>query len=145
MSRQPIGKGDRVTIILNPAFPKEKVILKYFEKSLNRSADIKEILYNHAIRNRSSNNDNQIINDCTINDNSIIKECSINDNLMVNELSKNDNKITNQLTTDNNNCNNDFSINLDNIKDEVIKVEHDPEEEAKQANNNALDFLKKGF
>jgi hypothetical protein len=34
---------------------------------------------------------------------------------------------------------------LDNIKDEVIKVEHDPEEEAKQANNNALDFLKKGF
>ncbi len=145
MSRQPIGKGDRVTIILNPAFPKERVILNYFSKSLNRSADIKEILYNFVIGNQLSINNKSIVDDCTINDNSIIKECSMNDNSMVNKLSNNDNKIINESPIDNNNFNSDFSINLDNIEDEVIKVEYDPEEEVKAANNNALDFLKSGF
>lgn len=145
MSRQPIGKGDRVTIILNSTFPKERVILNYLSKSSNKSADIKDILYNFAIGNQLSINDKLITNDCTINDNSIIKEYTMNDNLMINHLSKNDNKIINDLPSNDKTISNDFNINLDNIKDEEIEVEHDQEEEIKKADNNALDFIKNGF
>lgn len=146
MSRQPIGKGERVTIILNSAFPKERVILDYLNKSFNKSADIKEILYNFAINNQLSTNDKLISNDYTINDNSIIKECLMNDNLMINNLPKNDNNnCTYNNVEKNKNTSNDFSINLDNIEDEEIQIENDPEEEIKQANTNALDFLNNGF
>lgn len=141
MSRQPIGKGERVTIILNPAFPKERVVLDYLSKSLNRSAEIKEILYKYVIGNQLSINNNSIINDYKINDNSIINKCSMNYNSMINKTSNNDNKITNELLLDKRNSNNDFNINLDNIDDKVVKVEYNPEEEVKAANNNALDFL----
>lgn len=146
MSRQPIGKGERVTIILNPAFPKERLILDYFNRSLNRSADIKEILYNYVIGNQLSINTQSITNDCIINDNSIINEYTMNDNSMVKDLSNNDNLIINNLPkNDNDNMNNDFNINLENIEDEEIEVEHDPKEEIREANNNALDFIKNGF
>jgi hypothetical protein len=64
---------------------------------------------------------------------------------MISNLSKNDNKIINELPVDKSSSNNDFSINLDDIEDKVIKVGHNPEVQIKQANNNALDFLKIGF
>jgi hypothetical protein len=139
MSRQPIGKGERVTIILNPAFPKERVILNYLSKSSNKSADIKEILYKFAIGNQLSINDKSIINDCTINDNSITKEYTMNDNSIVNQLSKDDNSTYINVEK---NSSNDFNINLEDIEDEVIKVENNQKDEIKQANSNALDFLK---
>lgn len=146
MSRQPIGKGERVTFILNPAFPKERLILDYFSKSFNKGGDIKEILYDFVIKKQLSNKFNSISNDCSINDNSIIKQYSMNDNSMVNDLSKNDNKIINELLMNNNTIeNNDFNINLDSIEDKEIRMEHDLEEEVKRANSNALDFLNSNF
>lgn len=144
MSRQPIGKGDRVTIILNPAFPKERLILSYLNKSLNKSADIKEILYNFAIGNQLSMNDNLITHHCVMNDNSITKEYTMNDNSMVNDLSKNDNNVHVNVEKNKNSSNN-FNINLDNIEDKEIQIELNQDEEIKQANNNALDFLNNGF
>lgn len=142
MSRQPIGKGERVTIILNPAFPKERVILNALSKSSNKSGDIKELLYNYLIGNQLSNNYQTITNDCIINNNSIIKECTMNDNSLVNDLSNNGDNTTYINVEKNQNASNAFNINLDDIEDKEIKVKHNPDDEIKQANNNALDFLK---
>ena|SRR5471030_3041987 len=142
MSRQPIGKGDRVTIILNPAFPKERVILNALSKSSNKSGDIKELLYNYLIGNQLSNSYKTITNDYAINNNSITKECTMNDNSMVNDLSNNDNNTAYINVEKNQNLSNDFNINLDYMENKEIKIKHDQEDEIKQANNNALDFLK---
>lgn len=126
MSRQPIGKGDRVTIILNPAIPKEKLILDYLSISFNKSADIKEILYNNCIGNQLSINDNTMINKCTINDNSITNDCTLNDNSFINELPL-DKKT--------------FEINLDEIEDKSIEISRNNDVKAEDATNNAFGFM----
>ncbi|MDU6040479.1 MAG: hypothetical protein E6Y83_19345 [Clostridium butyricum] len=133
MSRQPIGKGERVTIILNPAIPKEKLILEYLGKSFNKSSDIKDILYTYFIGNQLSLNDNSIINQCTINDKSITNYCTLNDNSLINECVKNDNKIPLDNKT--------FEINLDDIEDKSIEISRNNDVKAEDATNNAFGFM----
>lgn len=137
MSRQPIGKGDRVTIILNPAIPKEKLILEYLGKSFNKSSDIKDILYDYFIGNQLSLNDNSIINQCTINDKSITNDCTLIDNSLINECVNNDNKIINEIPLDNKT----FEINLDYIEDKSIEISRNNDVKAEDATNNALGFM----
>ncbi len=136
MSRQPIGKGERVTIILNPAIPKEKFILEYLGKSFNKSSDIKDILYNYFIGNQLSLNDNRMINKCSINDKSINNDYTMNDNSIINKCIKNDNKIINELPTANNNS---FEINIDNIEDNRIEIDNSTS--ADEATSSALEFM----
>lgn len=133
MSRQPIGKGERVTIILNPAIPKEKLILEYLGKSFNKSSDIKDILYTYFIGNQLSLNDNSIINQCTINDKSITNYCTLNDNSLINECVKNNNKIPLDNKT--------FEINLDDIEDKSIEISRNNDVKAEDATNNAFGFM----
>ncbi|WP_134859688.1 hypothetical protein [Clostridium butyricum] len=126
MSRQPIGKGDRVTIILNPAIPKEKLILEYLGKSFNKSSDIKDILYDYFIGNQ-----------CTINNKSITNDYTINDNSLINECVKNDNKIINELSFDKKT----FEINLDAIEDKSMEISQSNETVLDDVTNNALNFM----
>ncbi|NFL30541.1 hypothetical protein [Clostridium butyricum] len=137
MSRQPIGKGERVTIILNPAIPKEKLILDYLSGSFNKSADIKQILYNNCIGNQLLINDNTMINKCTINNNSINNDYTMNYNSLINECSKSDNKIINDLPVVNDKS---FEINLDTIEDKSIEISIN-DVKAEDATNNALGFM----
>lgn len=125
MSRQPIGKGERVTIILNPAIPKEKVILDYLSKSFNKSSDIKGVLYQYCINNQLGMINNTMINECTINDKSFINKYVKNNNESKNELSHYDNK--------------SFEINLEAVEDVQIEIEDTTGVES--ATSNALEFM----
>lgn len=125
MSRQPIGKGERVTIILNPAIPKEKVILDYLSKSFNKSSDIKGVLYQYCINNQLGMINNAMINECTMNDKSFINKYVKNNNESKNELSHYDNK--------------SFEINLEAVEDVQIEIEDTTGVES--ATSNALEFM----
>ncbi|MDU4952957.1 MAG: hypothetical protein DBY38_01580 [Clostridium cadaveris] len=63
-----MAKGERKTIILNPANPKEKLILDLLSEQYNTSEFIKNILYRYATNNLHV--DNTIINELSHNDNS---------------------------------------------------------------------------
>lgn len=147
MSRQPIGKGERITFILNPANPNEKLILDYFKNSFNRSADIKQILYNYCISNQLSISDNKIIINSTMNDNSIINSLSKNDNSMVNEYTMNDNKISNDCAKNDNiikeekksEKSSSFDINIDSMEDKEIDLSNPIGSE--EVTKNAMDFM----
>ena len=76
-----------------------------------------------------------MVSKCVVTDKLMISNNTINDNHLISECVVNDKEV----------IINDFNINLDNIEDDEIGVEHNHEEEIKEANNNALDFIKNGF
>lgn len=140
MSRQAIGKGDRITFILNQAIPNENFILDELNKSFNRSDYIKQILYNYFISNQLSNNDNKVAINYTMNGNSMINKCTLNSNLITKELPKNDNKIINETNADKEvKDTGSFDINLDDIEDKEVNISNPIE--SNEASKNALSFM----
>ena len=132
--RSKCETSGRETFILNRLNPKEKIISDFLLKQYNKSDSIKDILYKYIIDNNLHD------------DKSMVSNCVVSDKLMINNHTTNDNHVISEcVAIDKEVISNDFNINLDNIEDGEIKVELDLEEEIKQANNNALDFLKEGF
>ena len=127
----------RKVFTVNEANPKEKVIFDFLSTVYNESDIIKDILYDYIISNnlqtaQHSINIVQTLGKQSVSNSTVeCKERVINSATYNNEEKRN--------------SNNDFSINLDDINDKIIKVEHNPEDEVKAANNNALNFLKGQF
>lgn len=132
--RSKCETSSRTTIILNSLNPKEKIIEDFLLNQYNKSDTIKDILYQYIISN-NLHGDKLRVSNCVVNDKLMRSNNTTNGNHVISEC----------VVKDKNIISNDFNINLDNIEDKVIKVEHDPEEEIKQATNNALDFIKNGF
>lgn len=131
--RSKCETSTRTTIILNTLNPKEKVISDFLLNQYNKSDTIKDILYQYITNNLHD-------------DKSMVSHYVVTDKLMISNDTTNDNDvISNNIVNDKEIINNDFSINLDEIKDEEIEVEHNQEDETKQADNNALEFIKNGF
>lgn len=127
----------RKVFTVNEANPKEKVIYDFLLKQYNESDSIKDILYEYIITNNlqtAQHSANIVPISC--------KYSAINDAVMCNE-SVNDS--TNNYKEIINENTNDFNVNLDDIENSEIKIDYNKEEEIKEANNNALDFLKNGF
>ena len=127
-----MARGKRETFILNPHNPKDKVILDFLDKQFNRSEAIRDVLYNQVIKNDG----NTITTVLPSYDNSIITPLPYNDNAITTSLPNDDNSITKVLQYDDNT----FNIDLNSIDDEVI--ESKSEDEDKNANDAALDYLK---
>ncbi len=132
--RSKCETSSRQTIILNSLNPKEKIIEDFLLKQYNKSDSIKDILYQYIISN-NLHDDKSMISNCVVSDKLIISNNTTNDNHVISECVVNDKNI----------ISNDFNINLDNIGEDEIEVKHDHEEEIKEANNNALNFLKYQF
>lgn len=142
----------RKVFTVNEANPKEKVIFDFLSTLYNESEIIKDILYDYVISN------NLQIAQHTVNIVSALAQhqhdslhVAIQDSVNINaNTCKHSVKDIQTLVYDNKpdskpKGNDDFIINLDDIENKKIKAEHNPEDEIKRANNNALDFLKSGF
>jgi len=132
--RSKCETSSRETFILNSLNPKEKIISDFLLSQYNKSDSIKDILYQYIISN-NLHDDKSMVSQCVVTDKLVISNNTTNDNHVINEYVVNDKEIISD----------DFNINLDNIEDEEIEVEHDQQEEINQATNNALDFIKNGF
>lgn len=132
--RSKCETSSRETFILNILNPKEKIIQNFLLSQYNKSDAIKDILYQYIISN-NLHDDKSIISKCVVDDKSMIINNTTNDNHVVSECVVDDKKI----------INNDFNINLDTVEDNEITIQLNENEEAKKANNNALNFLKGQF
>lgn len=132
-----MAKGERKTIILNPANPKEKLILDLLSEQYNTSEFIKNILYHYATNNL--HDDNTIINELSHNDNKMIIPLPHDDNSIINKLPHNDNEMITSLPY---NDNSDFLIDVNKVSDKDANISGS---EIEDPNKNALDFLKNSF
>lgn len=147
--RSKCETSHRKVFTVNEANPKEKVIFDFLLTVYNESDTIKDILYEYITSNNLQTAQHSINILPTLGKNSAsnsIVACNAMVNNSTNECKENiDNNSTYNNVEKNRITRGDFSINIDNIEDEKIKVEHDQEEEIREANNNALDFLNNGF
>lgn len=142
----------RKVFTVNEANPKEKVIFDFLSTLYNESDIIKDILYDYIISNNLQTAQHSVSTVSALaqhqhNSLHVAVQDSVNCHADTCKNSVND---VQTLAPDNKlnikpKGNDDFIIDLDNIENKEIKIEHDPEEEIKQANNNALDFLNNGF
>lgn len=146
--RSKCETSHRKVFTVNEANPKEKVIYDFLYPIYNESDAIKNILYEYIISNnlqtaQHSVNILQTLCNDGVNNNAKIYTTCINNS--ANECKESISDNTTYNNEEKNIANNDFNINLDNIEEDEIEVEHDHEEEINQATNNALDFIKNGF
>ena len=132
--RSKCKTSHRKVFTVNEANPKEKVIYDFLSPIYNESDIIKDILYDYIISNNLQTAQHSV-NIVPTSD----KHSVSNDAVTCNESVNNSANKEEYISKD------DFNINLDNIEDEEIEVEHDQQEEINQATNNALDFIKNGF
>ena len=141
--RSKCETSHRKVFTVNEANPKEKVIFDFLSTLYNESDIIKDILYDYIIYNNLQTAQH------SVNIVPTLGKHSANNNAETCKISVS-NSITECKEITYNNVekdapNNDFNINLDNIEDTEIKVEHDKEDEINQATNNALAFIENGF
>lgn len=133
--RSKCKTSHRKVFTVNEANPKEKVIYDFLFNQYNESDTIKDILYDYIISNNlqtaqhSVNIVQTLCNDSAKSNATLYTSCVNNSAVEYKESV----------------MNSDFNINLDNIENEEIKIEYNKEDEIKQANDNALDFLNNGF
>lgn len=132
-----MAKGERKTIILNPANPKEKMILELLAEQYNASEFIKKLLYNYITNN--SHDGNSITTQLPHNDNSMITVLPYDDNNIINQLSHDGNEVITSLS---NNDNSDFFIDVNKVCGEDANINICDSEDP---NKNALDFLRNSF
>lgn len=138
--RSKCKTSHRKVFTVNEANPKEKVIFDFLESVYNESDTTKDILYAYIISNN--------LQTCTHSANNVQTMCNIRaeDSIKDDKQCVNDNA-ENYKNSDQQEeiINNDFNINLENFKDKKIEVNIKNDDSIKQANNNALDFLKNSF
>lgn len=139
--RSKCATSHRKVFTVNEANPKEKIIFDFLSTLYNESDIIKDILYDYIISNdlqtaQHSVNIVPIMGKHSVSNNAVTCNEGVNnstDNFQgIEEIDITDSK-------------NDFSINLDEIEDDEINMHYNKEEEIKQANDNALEFLKNSF
>jgi hypothetical protein len=139
----------RKVFTVNEANPKEKVIFDFLSTLYNESDIIKDILYDYIISNnlQTAQHSVNVVSELaqhqhnnvhvTVQDSVNINANTCNNSVNSIQTLASDNKLDSKPKG-----NDDFIIDLDNIENKEIKVEINKEDEIKQANNNALDFLK---
>lgn len=145
--RSKCQTSHRKVFTVNEANPKEKVIYDFLDLQYNEAETIKGILYEYIISNnlqttQHSVNIMQSLGKHSVINNAVMCKTSVNNSADVCKESVSNSKA---YSDEEKNKNNDFNIDLDNIEDEVIKVDSNQEEEVKQANNNALDFINNNY
>ncbi|EES48141.1 hypothetical protein NE172_02210 [Clostridium botulinum] len=135
--RSKCETSHRKVFTVNTKNPKEEVIYNFLFGKYNEAETIKDILYNYIIGNNlqtctHSVNNVQTMYNIRIEDSTNYDKQCVNDNAKHYTNSEQQEEI----------INNDFNINLENFEDKKIEVNIKSDDSVKQANNNALDFLK---
>ncbi|MGN2371969.1 hypothetical protein FDB42_18010 [Clostridium botulinum] len=138
--RSKCETSHRKVFTVNTKNPKEEVVYNFLLDQYNEADTIKDILYNYIISNNlqtctHSVNNMQTMCNIRVEDNTKDDKQCVNDNAKYYTNSEQQEEI----------INNDFNINLENFKDKKIEVNIKNDDSIKQANNNALDFLKNSF
>jgi len=145
--RNKCKTSHRKVFTVNEANPKEKVIFDFLSILYNESDTIKDILYDYIISNNLQTAQHSVnivptLGKHSVNNSIVTCKTSVINNANECKESVSNSTISYKVK---NISKDDFNINLENIVDEEIAIELDQEEEIKQANNNALDFLNNGF
>lgn len=144
--RSKCETSHRKVFIVNEANPKEKVIFDFLSTLYTEADIVKDILYDYIISNNLQTAQHSVSIVPTLGKHSVSNTAETCNASVSNGINVCADGVSNSIANKQENISkDDFNINLDDIEDKVIKVGHDPEVEIKQANNNALDFLKTGF
>lgn len=141
-----MAKVGREGFTLNPANPRDKIIIDFLKNQFNKSDFMKDTIYDYIV-----SNDLQIITQPTRNKHVINTIECIKDDVNITTSTQQDDVIVNTSTQkvhdkvntstrkNSTNVDKDFSIDLSAIDDEEVNITTDVEKE--DATANAMNFL----